>query len=146
MPGAASSYGPPDIAFDFFSTSDGLLTWQNNADLQVYSASIFFSGGTYVVSPISLGVHGGVSVARLRSWPVVVFDGAAVLGLSTYSTFTSSALSGEQRQSFPSATPSFVSTESYVVGSATAARHYTGGASNRIFFERAFLSTANMGL
>lgn len=143
----ASSYGPPDVVFDFFSWNpNGIVTWQQNSDLQVYSAGLYFSGGTYVISPFSVLPHTSVTPANLRSWPLVVFENTAILGLSTYSAFATAALAAEQRSSFPFATTSFVSGESYLVGGGSnPARHYTGAASNRMWLQRAILSTGNLG-
>lgn len=144
MQGTASSYGPPDVAFDFFSTGPGTVTWQENSDLKVRTVPLFASGGTYFTgTPV---IHTGVDVGRLRSWPVSTVEGNPILGLSMYTSTTLTSISAEERRSFPGGSPAFVSTESYSVGGGSnPARHYTGAASNRVLFERAFISTANLG-
>jgi len=135
-----SSYGPPDIAFDFFDTAtQGILSWQDNADLRVHSVALTFSGGDYV--PGSASWNHFVDHSVLRSWPIVSFESVPVLGSSVY--FGNNH--GEERRSFPGF-PFFLDGEGYTVGAIHAARRYTGAASNRIWFARAFLSTANAGL
>jgi len=135
-----STYGPPDVVFDFFSTStQGFLSWQDNADLLVHSISITFSGGLYVIGATN-ATH-LVDRSLLRSWPVVSFEGAPFMGSSIFVGNNH----GEERRSFPGYSSIF-STESYTVGAVHAARRYTGAASNRVLWERAFLSTANTGI
>jgi len=136
----ASSYGPPDLAFDFFDTTSGTLTWQDNADLQVHSTSVSFSGGAYYGG--SATTHSLVQTARLRSWPVAAVEGNDVLAYSNYVAYTTPAAHSEERRSFQGQTPNFMSTENYSVGAIHAARHYTGAASNRNLFVRGLLSTA----
>jgi len=135
-----STHGPPDVAFDFFDTATlGFLSWQDNADLLVHSVSITFSGGIYV--PGSTHDTHAVDRAVLRSWPIVSFEANPILGSSIFVGNNH----GEERRSFPGASP-ILSSESYTVGAVHAARRYTGAASNRVLWERAFLSTANTGL
>lgn len=86
-----------------------------------------------------------VTAATLRSWPLITAESNPILGVSKYST-TGAAAHGEERQSFPGATPVIQSSESYTIGGSASARHYTGAASNRVLFERAFISTANTGI
>lgn len=142
---SASTYGPPDVAFDFFNGSTpGTVTWQDNADLNVHSAPLFFSGGTYVTgTPF---IHTAVDPARLRSWPVATVESNPILGTSMFSASTTPANSSEERRNFPGGSPVFMSSEAYSVGGGSnPARRYTGAASNRVLNERAFLSTANLG-
>lgn len=136
----ASSYGSPDIAFDFFSTASGNLTWQDNSDLAVHSVPLSFAAGSYVFG--ALTTH-STFPATLRSWPVVTAESAPILGVSRYSAFAVPANNGEERRGFPGVLPSLHTSEFYSV---SASRHYTGAASNRVWIERAFLSTTNTGL
>lgn len=141
---AASTYGPVDIAFDFFNAAvPGILTWQDNGDLLTHSASVHFGTGSYLVGTTRHDVHTN-NPAALRSWPVVSFEETPVLGVSVFDTtgLPSTPRFGEERWSFPGASPFFLASESYEVGAIHAARRYTGAASNRIYYERAFLSTA----
>lgn len=135
-----NNYGPPEISFDFFSTTPGTLSWQENADLRVHRTTVTFSGGTFMFGSDQIE---STDVSLLRSWPVVSAEGAPVLGASLF-TLPASLGYQDERRSLVSSIP-FVSTDAYGVGPSSA-RRYTGSASNLLLFERVFLSTSNTGL
>jgi hypothetical protein len=144
----SSSYDPPEISFDFFDTAGvlGTLAWQDNADLKTHSVFVFFSGGTYQQFG-SLNTH-NVDGSRLRSWPVIAAEGNPILGASMFLGGGSGYAYYRRDERHDILVPATIHVDNpfYVVGSVDANRRYTGAASNRLFFERAFVSTANMGL
>lgn len=140
----ASTYGPPDLAFDFFNPFlTGTLTWQDNADLRNHTVSVEFSGGSYIFGGTRNVVHAN-DPSMQRSWPVVSFEETAILGLSVFDPtgLPSIRRFAEERRSLPFVSPFYVSSESYEVGAIHAARRYTSAASNLQYIERSFLSTA----
>ena len=133
-----STFGPPEIAFDFFSPTPGTLSWQENGDLRVHSTTVTFSGGTFVFGTDQIE---GVDESLLRSWPVVSAEGNPVLAASLFTLPTGPGYRDERRSVQP--WNPFVSAGDY---SALPVRRYTGSASNLLLFERVLLSTSNTGI
>lgn len=137
---AASSLGPPDLAFNFFDTSGlGTLSWQDNADLRVHTAQVSLVSGAYTVS--SAGTH-NVDVTMLRSWPVLSPEINRILGSSLF-VLPGSTNRREERRAVVGTV--LDADAPYAVGAVHASRRYTGAASHRLLMEQAFLSTANTG-
>jgi hypothetical protein len=130
--------GPPEIAFDFFATTPGNILWQDSRDLLVHSASVTFSGGTFVIGPERIE---SVDRTLLRSWPVVSAERNPILGSSLF-TLPSGLGYSDVRLNLDPLNPFSWSSpyQDYPL------RRYTSAASNLLFPERAFLSTSNTGI
>lgn len=129
----ASTPETPEIAFDFFSTSSpGRLTWQDNADMLVHSIAISFSGGTYVPNS-SNHVIVPYDTTLLRSFAVMANESSLIVGASEHNG--SLGFQDETR---------FIPASAIVTGSYSPVfmHRFTSGASNRVLFQKSFLSTS----